>query len=63
MHSAYIICAEVAIVNMVQIESSINDVTIEPSNNNISIETILIWTDYSFIAPAQILPEHKEAET
>ena len=50
-------------MNVVQIESSINDVTIEPSNNNISIETILIWTDYYFLAPAQVLPEHKEAET
>lgn len=48
-------------MNVVQIESSINDVTIEPSNNNISIETILIWTDYYFLAPAQVLPEHKEA--
>lgn len=50
-------------INAIQIESTVNNVLMQPSSNMLDIETILIWTDYYFLAPAQILPEHKEVET
>ena len=40
-----------------------NSVILEPSQNSITVETIYIWTDYYFLNAAQVLPEHKEAET
>ena len=49
--------------NSVIIEQSHNSIQIEQSHNNIQIEALYIWTDYYFHSPAQILPEHKEAET
>lgn len=48
-------------INVIQIESTVNNVLMQPSSNMLDIETIFIWTDYYFLAPAQILPEHKEA--
>lgn len=38
-----------------------NNIILEQSKNSIVIETIYIWTDYYFLSPAQILPEHKES--
>lgn len=42
---------------------SANSISVEPTKNSIQIETFYAWSDYYFLSPCQVLPEHKEVGT